>query len=290
MPVTNEILPFAPQATVALSEILSLAEYTADSQRLRGNQPGIARLELVNTVLKQTSHMTAGLAQFIANRYDGGVKDDGNLDAVESGLQAAIMSLVSGVTDPLSKTLATLEAIRKSWIGAPRYHRSTVLPPDYAWVNGDLILFEDRPEFEEVYLAGGFEGMLLEANATSEQIAANLGKFRKHPNGLGLYLPSCDEQFFRAWTGGSRAAGSAQGDAMRRITGLIGQFRWPTLITGNLLAQSGTGSDATAVTEDSVIKTSGTLTFDSGNVVTTATENRPVNVALPVILYLGLPA
>ena len=31
MPVTNEILPFAPQATVALSEILSLAEYTADS-------------------------------------------------------------------------------------------------------------------------------------------------------------------------------------------------------------------------------------------------------------------
>ena len=39
MPVTNEILPFAPQATVALSEILSLAEYTADSQRLRGNQP-----------------------------------------------------------------------------------------------------------------------------------------------------------------------------------------------------------------------------------------------------------
>lgn len=86
MPVTNEILPFAPQATVALSEILSLAEYTADSQRLRGNQPGIARLELVNTVLKQTSHMTAGLAQFIANRYDGGVKDDGNLDAVESGL------------------------------------------------------------------------------------------------------------------------------------------------------------------------------------------------------------
>ena len=83
MPVTNEILPFAPQATVALSEILSLAEYTADSQRLRGNQPGIARLELVNTVLKQTSHMTAGLAQFIANRYDGGVKDDGNLDAVD---------------------------------------------------------------------------------------------------------------------------------------------------------------------------------------------------------------
>ena len=286
MPVTNEILPFAPQATVALSEILSLAEYTADSQRLRGNQPGIARLELVNTVLKQTSHMTAGLAQFIANRYDGGVKDDGNLDAVESGLQAAIMSLVSGVTDPLSKTLATLEAIRKSWIGAPRYHRSTVLPPDYAWVNGDLILFEDRPEFEEVYLAGGFEGMLLEANATSEQIAANLGKFRKHPNGLGLYLPSCDEQFFRGWTGGSRTAGSAQEDAIRNIAGKLGETIHTELFDGAFYIGSTTGTRS--YPEGGY--TAGFPFFDASRVVPTANENRPANVALPVALYIGLPA
>ena len=286
MPVTNEILPFAPQATVALNEILSLADYTADSHRLRGNQPGIARLELVNTVLKQTSHMTAGLAQFIANRYDGGVKDDGNLDAVESGLQAAIMSLVSGVTDPLSKTLATLEAIRKSWIGAPRYHRSTVLPPDYAWVNGDLILFEDRPEFEEGYLAGGFEGMLLEANATSEQIAANLGKFRKHPNGLGLYLPSCGEQFFRGWTGGSRTAGSAQEDAIRNIAGKLGETIHTELFDGAFYIGSTTGTRS--YPEGGY--TAGFPFLDASRVVPTANENRPANVALPVALYIGLPA
>ena len=287
MPVTNEILPFAPQATVALSEILSLAEYTADSQRLRGNQPGIARLELVNTVLKQTSHMTAGLAQFIANRYDGGVKDDGNLDAVESGLQAAIMSLVSGVTDPLSKTLATLEAIRKSWIGAPRYHRSTALPPDYAWVNGDLILFEDRPEFEEVYLAGGFEGMLLEANATSEQIAANLGKFRKHPNGLGLYLPSCGEQFFRGWMpGGGREAGSWQGDAMRELWAAWDSPAYTSVVGG--AAYNTNHSSGCYQTVDGA----GYHTYGLRASLTTPTapENRPVNVALPVCIYLGLPA
>ena len=304
MPVTNEILPFAPQATVALSEILSLAEYTADSQRLRGNQPGIARLELVNTVLKQTSHMTAGLAQFIANRYDGGVKDDGNLDAVESGLQAAIMSLVSGVTDPLSKTLATLEAIRKSWIGAPRYHRSTVLPPDYAWVNGDLILFEDRPEFEEVYLAGGFEGMLLEANATSEQIAANLGKFRKHPNGLGLYLPSCGEQFFRAWTLGAG--------------GVVGGYNAPGMpeITGTLTAQAGDDGVYEALFSSNRIASSGALaatggkTFPIGSGTNAdagygALEFRasrsssvygasqtvmPSSINLPIVLYMGIAA
>ena len=298
MPVTNEILPFAPQATVALSEILSLAEYTADSQRLRGNQPGIARLELVNTVLKQTSHMTAGLAQFIANRYDGGVKDDGNLDAVESGLQAAIMSLVSGVTDPLSKTLATLEAIRKSWIGAPRYHRSTVLPPDYAWVNGDLILFEDRPEFEEVYLAGGFEGMLLEANATSEQIAANLGKFRKHPNGLGLYLPSCGEQFFRAWTlGAGREAGSWQQDAVE--TGITSVYcepmggygdSYPATITleGNVYLHDTDYADSIIVYMADI----GTPVAHRRYYINQrqAQETRPANIAQPSIIYLGIPA
>ena len=296
MPVTNEILPFAPQATVALSEILSLAEYTADSQRLRGNQPGIARLELVNTVLKQTSHMTAGLAQFIANRYDGGVKDDGNLDAVESGLQAAIMSLVSGVTDPLSKTLATLEAIRKSWIGAPRYHRSTALPPDYAWVNGDLILFEDRPEFEEVYLAGGFEGMLLEANATSEQIAANLGKFRKHPNGLGLYLPSCGDQFFRAWTlGAGREAGSWQGDAVQPgFTQLLGRQAGTG---GGCIGPVSASGGVTLTTKDTAIQyglvsevSELAVQYTWKSTQRIAAETHPVNVAFPVCLYLGIPA
>ena len=292
MPVTNEILPFAPQATVALSEILSLAEYTADSQRLRGNQPGIARLELVNTVLKQTSHMTAGLAQFIANRYDGGVKDDGNLDAVESGLQAAIMSLVSGVTDPLSKTLATLEAIRKSWIGAPRYHRSTALPPDYAWVNGDLILFEDRPEFEEVYLAGGFEGMLLEANATSEQIAANLGKFRKHPNGLGLYLPSSGDQFFRAWTGAGES-GKYNAPGLPDIIGKYGQiFARPEVAEGPFA-----GSDIIAENlqggTDSAIDYLVTVRFRASAANPTygaSATVMPSSINLPIILYMGIAA
>lgn len=293
MPVTNEILPFAPQATVALSEILSLAEYTADSQRLRGNQPGIARLELVNTVLKQTSHMTAGLAQFIANRYDGGVKDDGNLDAVESGLQAAIMSLVSGVTDPLSKTLATLEAIRKSWIGAPRYHRSTALPPDYAWVNGDLILFEDRPEFEEVYLAGGFEGMLLEANATSEQIAANLGKFRKHPNGLGLYLPSCGDQFFRAWGQGAGNAGGYNAPGLPEIEGAWSGWNIMSIAGGGSSGafQANWAPNGVVAVETKVAGVWDSLDIDasrSNPLYGSSTTVMPESINLPVILYLGL--
>ena len=106
-----------------------------------------------------------------------------------------LTQLLAAIRKIIGTQNAELERLRLLKIGCPMYWRSTTLPENFAWVNGDLILFEDRPEFEEVYLAGGFEGMLLEANATSGQIAANLGKFRKHPNGLGLYLPSCGEQF-----------------------------------------------------------------------------------------------
>ncbi|GAB7511232.1 hypothetical protein Bwad006_00470 [Bilophila wadsworthia] len=75
---------------------------------------------------------------------------------------------------------------------------------------------------------------------------------------------------------------------MRRITGVLGQFRWPSAISGSSLSNLTLGGDTTAVAEDSITKTSGILTFDSGAVVTTATENRPINIAVPVILYLGI--
>ena len=197
-----------------------------------------------------------------------------------------LTQLLAAIRKIIGTQNAELERLRLLKIGCPMYWRSTTLPEGFAWVNGDLILFEDRPEFEEVYLAGGFEGMLLEANATSEQIAANLGKFRKHPNGLGLYLPSCGEQFFRGWTGGSRTAGSAQEDAIRNIAGKLGETIHTELFDGAFYIGSTTGTRS--YPEGGY--TAGFPFFDASRVVPTANENRPANVALPVALYIGLPA
>ena len=208
-----------------------------------------------------------------------------------------LTQLLAAIRKIIGTQNAELERLRLLKIGCPMYWRSTTLPENFAWVNGDLILFEDRPEFKEVYLAGGFEGMLLEANATSEQIAANLGKFRKHPNGLGLYLPSCGERFFRAWTSGAgREAGSYQGDAIREITGQTSLSRMGSLRVGDNPA-----SGALALRVDPLLGLLGTngdtsfnmygeLSISAARVVPTADENRPANVALPVALYLGLPA
>ena len=203
--------------------------------------------------------------------------------------------VLTAILQIIARQSSELERLRLLKIGCPMYWRSTTLPENFAWVNGDLVIFEDRPEFEEVYLAGGFEGMLLEANATSEQIAANLGKFRKHPNGMGLYLPSCGEQFFRAWTGGGgREAGSWQGDAVQPgFTQLLGRQAGTG---GGCIGPVSASGGVTLTTKDTAIQyglvsevSELAVQYTWKSTQRIAAETHPVNVAFPVCLYLGLP-
>ena len=198
--------------------------------------------------------------------------------------------LTGAVTDiaAMKANIATLEAIRKSWIGVPRWWRSTTLPANHVWADGSRVLFEDWPELEEVYNAGGFDGMLLEAGVDAETIAVNLGKWVKHPNGLGLYTPQLGNQFFRAWTGGNRAAGSTQGDAIREI---YGSFTRPLAPP-----DAGAAGAFSSITYANYLfqraqsESMAEVEFKASRVVQTAEENRPVNISVPAILYLGLPA
>ena len=193
--------------------------------------------------------------------------------------------VLTAILQIIARQSSELERLRLLKIGCPMYWRSTTLPENFAWVNGDLILFEDRPEFEEVYLAGGFEGMLLEANATSEQIAANLGKFRKHPNGLGLYLPSCGEQFFRAWTSGAgREAGSWQSDALQSHEHDIPTYAGISGTRATLIDDKGNLNQSNITLDVGRF-----YTYPTGPSGRIAAESRPVNISVPAILYLGLP-
>ena len=198
--------------------------------------------------------------------------------------------VLTAILQIIARQSSELERLRLLKIGCPMYWRSTTLPENFAWVNGDLIFFEDRPEFEEVYLAGGFEGMLLEANATSEQIAANLGKFRKHPNGLGLYLPSCGEQFFRAWTG-TGEAGSWQADTGRELTGdqtfTAAAEGWLAMGFG-VFGASTLEFDTMAITGGTSSPT-GAYSFRASRVwgEHTGVEFAPVHIWQPCIVYLG---
>ena len=196
-----------------------------------------------------------------------------------------LTQLLAAIRKIIGTQNAELERLRLLKIGCPMYWRSTTLPEGFAWVNGDLVLFEDWPEFAAVYNAGGFSGMVLPYNADSATIAANLGKFRPNAaNPTGLYLPSCGEQFFRAWTGAGREAGSYQVDAMRTIKAWWDSPAYTSV--GGGCAYNGNRSSGCYQTVDG--EAYHTFGFDVSKTVPTAEENRPVNVALPVVLYLGI--
>ena len=192
-----------------------------------------------------------------------------------------------GVLKVLQQTSDYMEEWRKSWIGVPRYWRSTTLPANHCWANGDAILFADWPELKAVYDAGGFEGMLLPWDASSEQQAANLGKWR--PNALnptGLFTPNLSAQFFRNWApGADTTAGTWLADTGRNATGVVGALDSDVLPSG-VFFTNGRGLTAVSSGDRSIVKMDLSKQW-KGHV---GTEFSPEHIWQPAILYLGRPA
>lgn len=206
-------------------------------------------------------------------------------------LLAAIRHLVGTINTPY-------EALRKNLIGVPRYWRSTTLPANHVWANGDFVLFSDWPELKKVYDGGGFNGMLLAYNADNSTIANNLGKWRPNAaNPTGLYVPKLSEQFFRAWTGSVGSAGTHHDAGLPEISGAFG-VRGTMIIDNSIIEANG----AFRITETSYdvnyasFQVSSNLssqgcTFDASrnNTIYGASPTvMPASVDIPICLYLGL--
>jgi len=88
---TNEILPFAEDDTG--TNLLTQAEYSADAQRLIGNQPGVARSKLVNKVLRQASLIAASLAKFVADNQTNNIVDTASVSNIASWMEKAVRSI-----------------------------------------------------------------------------------------------------------------------------------------------------------------------------------------------------
>ena len=218
------------------------------------------------------SVLTATLAQ------NGIMRPDGTTCTVENG-----------VLKVLQQTSDYMEEWRKSWIGVPRYWRSTTLPANHCWANGDAVLFADWPELKAVYDAGGFEGMLLPWDASSEQQAANLGKWR--PNALnptGLYTPALSGQFFRNWgLGSEEEAGIFNQPGLPNITGgWTGDFS-----SGHYGAFSSSQMSSFGIGNGSYGKMKTTMDASRCSpIYGRATTVMPSSINQPIILYLGRPA
>ena len=95
---------------------------------------------------------------------------------------------------------------------------------------------------------------------------------------------------FRGWTlGVNREAGSWQGDTIREITGLVANLvrTVPSVDQGPFENHPYANLSVTVGGDN--FGSEG-LYFRVSRAVPTADENRPVNVSVPVIFYLGIPA
>lgn len=235
----------------------------------------------------------------------GLVQVGGGLDVTAQGLLSVLTATLAqngimrpdgttctvkdGVLKVLQQTSDYMEEWRKSWIGVPRYWRSTTLPANHCWANGDAVLFTDWPELKALYDAGGFEGMLLPWDASSEQQAANLGKWR--PNALnptGLYTPALSGQFFRNWAPGSEEeAGIFNQPGLPNITGgWTGDFS-----SGHYGAFSSSQMSSFGIGNGSYGKMKTTMDASRCSpIYGRATTVMPSSINQPIILYLGRPA
>ena len=179
------------------------------------------------------------------------------------------------------------EFFRKSFIGVPRYWKSTVLPENHCWANGELVLFSDWPELEEIYLNNSFAGMILEYNETDENKAANLGKWIKNDEiPTGLYVPNLINQFLRNWCPeADESAGMWHRDEIRNITGTAGLFK--AIPGSNRFSGAFTKLDSTGGSNDPDGTGPASLSFDASLVVPTGPQNVPQHIWQPIIIYLG---
>lgn len=190
------------------------------------------------------------------------------------------------------KALDYCEALRLSMIGVPRYWRSTTLPENHVWANGDLALFADWPELKKVYDAGGFAGMLLAYNANSATIAANLGKWRPNAaNPTGLYVPNLSEQFFRAWTG-TGESGRYNAPGLPELLGGFSAYTYDAGMPWQAITSVDSGMNALTVGSSGGTRYNAfTFRASLSNTIYGASSTvMPPSVNLPVILYLGIPA
>lgn len=99
----NDFLPFA---TANGANVLSVDEYQKLASRSNGFSAGVARSQELNTVWRQASVMSSALGQFIADRTQKDVLDDGDAKALQAGFEAAVKAWNQTNTPAASTTVA----------------------------------------------------------------------------------------------------------------------------------------------------------------------------------------
>ncbi|EFL9656916.1 phage tail protein [Escherichia coli] len=292
---TNNFKAFAldPNANVT-----SQADWEALPALLSGFTAGKASSAQVNKAIRQASFIAAALAQYTANKSGLDVLDDGDLNGFISKMGTAFGKDFQA----LDATLSALAGLATGANKLPYFTgNDTAAQTDLTSVGRDII---GKNTIADIltYLGLG-EGSALpvgvpvpwpSATPPTGWLKCNGAPFsaEEYPELAKVYptnkLPDLRGEFIRGWDDGrgvdsGRTLLSAQGDAIRNITGNVGVYSDGLLTYASGVFSlgpassnrqnpiSGTGANAYA-------------TFDASKVVPTANENRPRNIAFNYIV------
>ena len=302
----NNFKPFAldPNANVT-----SQADWEALPALLSGFTAGKASSAQVNKAIRQASFIAAALAQYTANKSGLDVLDDGDLNGFISKMGTAFGKDFQA----LDATLSALAGLATGANKLPYFTgNDTAAQTDLTSVGRDII---GKKTIADIltYLGLG-EGSALPVGVPvpwpSETpptgwLKCNGAAFsaEEYPELAKVYptnkLPDLRGEFIRGWddergVDSGRTLLSAQGDAIRNITGGFGQLRVNSEINAIVDVQSVSGAFYGGTSVRNNINVSMTYAndrkirqdvyFSAANVVPTANENRPRNIAFNYIV------
>lgn len=302
----NNFKPFAldPNANVT-----SQADWEALPALLSGFTAGKASSAQVNKAIRQASFIAAALAQYTANKSRLDVLDDGDLNGFISKMGTAFGKDFQA----LDATLSALAGLATGANKLPYFTgNDTAAQTDLTSVGRDII---GKNTIADIltYLGLG-EGSALpvgvpvpwpSATPPTGWLKCNGAPFsaEEYPELAKVYptnkLPDLRGEFIRGWddergVDSGRTLLSAQGDAIRNITGGFGQLRVNSEINAIVDVQGVSGAFYGGTSVRNNINVSMTYAndrkirqdvhFSAANVVPTANENRPRNIAFNYIV------
>lgn len=303
----NNFKPFAldPNANVT-----SQADWEALPALLSGFTAGKASSAQVNKAIRQASFIAAALAQYTANKSGLDVLDDGDLNGFISKMGTAFGKDFQA----LDATLSALAGLATGANKLPYFTgNDTAAQTDLTSVGRDIIgkntiadiltylrlgagappigipFFWPSAAMPNTVMDEWSDMVFLKFNGATFSASTYPKLALIFP---GLMLPELRGEFLRVWDDGrgidaGREILSAQGDAIRNITGTFGDGR-----TGVNAAISFNTASGVFVSQSALRNTIGNTTiiantpnnphlvnFDASRVVPTASENRPRNIA-----------
>ena len=231
--MANQYYPWA--TAVGANALTNAAYYTLTTLRGNGFQPGIASSEQVNTVLRQTSTISAAVADFITTTGADAI-DDGNVVVLREQIIAAIRYAV--------RHMVPVGTVITSYVTTP--------PEGYLPLQGDLYL---RASYPDLFAQMSADGLVV----SEASWAGNWSKFSSGDGVTTFRAPDLRAMHIRAADAGrgvdsGRTLASYQSDQMPSHSH---QYRMGTSVVGGMTSGGGDPNMARSWTDSGLTGTEG---------------------------------